>query len=384
MIYLDYNATTPVDPRVIEAMRGCLQDFFGNPSSLHALGRQARQKLEESRESVAQIFNVAADEIFFTSGGTESINLALRGFLKKAVLDPRFQKESPHVVTTAVEHASVLETLGALEEDGIIDLSIVGVDRLGRLSVGDFEKARKPGTVLASVMWVNNEIGNIYPVSEISRWAASRGIALHVDAVQALGKIPTDLAALGADLVSFSGHKIYGPKGVGALYVKSGTKIAPLATGGSQEMEKRGGTENLAGIVGFAKAVSFVPELVDGQAKIARLRDRLQSGLQDLPGARVRGDVGSRVAQTLSLTFEGLDSEMGIIALDREGMAVSSGSACASGAVEPSHVLLAMGVEKGQAKGALRFSLGRHTTEEEIDHVLKVVPEVIEALRKGA
>ena len=264
-----------------------------------------------------------------------------------------------------------------------MDLTLVGVDRLGRLSLDDFEKARRPETLLVSVMWVNNEIGNIYPVADISQWAQSHKIALHVDAVQALGKIPTDLSSIGADLVSFSGHKIYGPKGVGALYVKSGVKIAPLITGGAQEMEKRGGTENLLGIVGFAKALTLLPDLLKQQAQIAILRNKLQSGLQALPGAQVQGDLNSRVAQTLSMTFEGLESEMGIIALDREGIAVSSGSACASGAVEPSHVLLAMGVDKAQAKGVIRFSLGKSTSDADIEKVLKIFPGVVSRLREG-
>ena len=379
MIYLDHNATTPVDPQVIEVMQACLQNDFGNPSSLYALGRQARRHLEDSRDILAQALNVAPDEVFFTSGGTESINLALRGFLKKN----RRVNTKPHVISTTVEHKSVLETLKTLEEEGVMDLTLVGVDRLGRLSLDDFEKARRPETLLVSVMWVNNEIGNIYPVADISQWAQSHKIALHVDAVQALGKIPTDLSSIGADLVSFSGHKIYGPKGVGALYVKSGVKIAPLITGGAQEMEKRGGTENLLGIVGFAKALTLLPDLLKQQAQIAILRNKLQSGLQALPGAQVQGDLNSRVAQTLSMTFEGLESEMGIIALDREGIAVSSGSACASGAVEPSHVLLAMGVDKAQAKGVIRFSLGKSTCETDIEKVLKIFPGVVSRLREG-
>lgn len=377
MIYLDHNATTPVDPQVIEAMQECLKVNFGNPSSLHTLGRRARQCLEDARDTLAQFLNVASDEIFFTSGGTESINVALRGFFKKN----KFNTFKPHVISTTVEHKSVLETLSSMQESGVIDLSLVGVDHLGRLSLDDFEKARRPETVLISVMWVNNEIGNIYPIDKLSHWAKSHKITFHVDAVQALGKIPTNLSQIQADLVSFSAHKIYGPKGVGALYIKSGVKIAPLITGGAQEMEKRGGTENLPGIAGFARAIKLLPDLHRAQPQIEKLRNQLQEGLQLQPGACVQGDQTARVAQTLSMTFEGLDSEMGIIALDREGIAVSSGSACASGAVEPSHVLLAMGVDKAQAKGVIRFSLGKSTREADIEKVLEIFPDVLSRLR---
>ncbi|QQR80961.1 MAG: cysteine desulfurase [Deltaproteobacteria bacterium] len=369
MIYLDHNATTPVDADVREAMIDCLSDQFGNPSSLHGLGRKARKILEDSREKISQTIGASEDELFFTSGGTESINLALRGSLQK--IDPGLLKlGKPHIITTAVEHKAVLETLEELKKEGRLEVTLVGVDSKGRVKLEDFQKALRPTTFLISMMWVNNEIGNIYPIEAIGHWVRSQKILFHVDAVQALGKLEINLSKIPVDLMSLSAHKIYGPKGVGALYILSGVKVASCHTGGAQEMEKRGGTENLPGIVGFAQAVEKI-DLKNDNSRIKILRQKLESGLAQIPQSHVQGDEGSRVANTLSMTFEGVESEMGIIALDREGIAVSSGSACASGAVEPSHVLLAMGVNRGEAKGVIRFSLGKSTTESEIETVLK-------------
>ncbi len=381
MIYLDYNATTPVDEEVYHAMIPYLREDFGNPSSLHTVGAKARKALEESRELIASYLHCEPDEIVFTSGGTESNSLAITGVIRQA----RLSKPSlvPHVVTTPIEHKSVLDPIQYLEKMGDITATYLGVDSKGNLDLEKLKASLSPETVLISVMGVNNEIGNIYPTDSIGEIACNKNIIFHVDAVQAFGKVRIDFSKKKADLVSFSSHKIYGPKGVGALFVKNGVKIHPMFRGGAQEMEKRGGTENLPGIVGFAKAVEKAYGDLESETKrLEKLRHRLEQGLlEKIRGAQVQGDPTSRICNTLSMTFAGLTSEMSVIALDRAGFAVSSGSACASGAIEPSHVLLAMGVSRPEAKGAVRFSLGRPTTEDDIEKALEIIPKVIERLR---
>jgi cysteine desulfurase len=373
-VYLDYNAATPVDPEVKEAMIPYLGEEFGNPSSLHWAGGRAKKALDESREKIARCLSCRPEEIYFTSGGTESINLAVKG-----VIIP-----GSHLITTQIEHKAVLESVEDLEREGRIEVTRLSVDSSGDIDLEELKSAIRENTVLVSVMFVNNEIGNIYPITAIGRICRERGIFFHTDAVQALGKLPIDLSLLPVDLTSFSAHKIYGPKGVGALYIKRGVKIRSLIHGGAQEMEKRGGTENLPGIVGFAEAVRKADQGLDLESeRVRRLRDRLQNQLvASVPGTKIHGNPDHRVANTLNLSFEGIESELILIALDREGIAVSSGSACASGAVKPSHVLLAMGVKPGKAKGAIRFSLGRGTTENDIDYVLQKMSEIVKRLRQ--
>lgn len=373
-IYLDYNATTPVDPAVQSAMLPFLGEEFGNPSSLHWAGQRARKALEEAREKIAFHLNCDPKEIVFTSGGTEGINLAIRGVVSQG-----------HLITTVVEHKAVLETCEALEREGRVEGTRLPVDRNGNLDLEKVRESIRDDTALISIQWVNNETGNIFPVAAIGAIARERGIFFHVDAVQALGKLPIDLKNLPIDLLSISAHKIYGPKGVGVLFIRKGVKTKPLLYGGAQEMEKRGGTENLPGIVGFGAAVEGISRDLEAETRrLELLRDRLQNSLlQSIPGTEIHGDLEPRhrVCNTLNVSFEGITNEVILIALDREGIAVSSGSACASGAVEPSHVLQAMGVAKERAKGAVRFSLGRGTTQAEIDTVLEKLPKVVERLR---
>ncbi len=375
-VYLDYNATTPVDPSVREAMLPFLGEEYGNPSSLHWVGARARKALEESREKIARHVSCLPEEIFFTSGGTESINLAIKGTISKA------KKE--HVITSQIEHKAVLESIEDLEKGGRIDVTRLGADQKGDINLDSLREAIHEKTVLISIMFVNNEIGNIYPVEAIGRIARERGIPFHTDAVQAVGKLPIDLSKLSIDLLSFSAHKIYGPKGVGALFVRKGVKIGRILHGGAQEMEKRGGTENLPGIVGLAEAMERMHrDFEEESQRLASLREMMEKGLLGtISGVHIHGNEKWRIPNTLNVTFEGITNETILVALDREGIAVSSGSACASGAIEPSHVLLAMGVSREEAKGAVRFSLGRGTSEHDIDFVLKRLPGIVERIRQ--
>ncbi len=371
-IYLDYNATTPIDPLVLELMTKLMQDTFGNPSSLHREGAQASLRLNEARESMARCLGCDPRELVFTSGGTEAINLALKGVLKTT---------PGHLITTAVEHQAVLQSAKWLETRGVA-VTHLGVSALGELDLGALEQAFRPETRLISVMMANNEIGNLYPIEAIGKIARAHGVLFHVDGVQALGKIPICLKDLPVDLMSFSGHKIYGPKGIGLLYVRRGVKLERLVDGGSQEMEQRGGTENLAGIAGMAKALELcMAHLPEEIARLTQLRDTLEQGLRAIPETYVHGLPQQRIANTLNVSFTGITKETILLALDREGIAVSSGSACASGAIEPSHVLLAMGLPRGEAMGAVRFSLGRWTTGEEIGVAIERVTKVVNQLR---
>ena len=371
-IYLDYNATTPIDPLVLELMTKLMQDTFGNPSSLHREGAQASLRLNEARESMARCLGCDPRELVFTSGGTEAINLALKGVLKTT---------PGHLITTAVEHQAVLQSAKWLETRGVA-VTHLGVSALGELDLGALEQAFRPETRLISVMMANNEIGNLYPIEAIGKIARAHGVLFHVDGVQALGKIPICLKDLPVDLMSFSGHKIYGPKGIGLLYVRRGVKLERLVDGGSQEMEQRGGTENLAGIAGMAKALELcMAHLPEEIARLTQVRDTLEQGLRAIPETYVHGLPQQRIANTLNVSFTGITKETILLALDREGIAVSSGSACASGAIEPSHVLLAMGLPRGEAMGAVRFSLGRWTTGEEIGVAIERVTKVVNQLR---
>ena len=374
-IYLDYNSTTPVDPRVLAAMLPYLAENFGNANSIHSSGQRARAAVDAARQAVAELLGAKAAEIVFTCGGTEADNLAIFG-----IVNPCDQPRK-HVVTTAIEHHAVLNTAQALEKQGV-DVTYVPVSREGIVDPEDLREAIRPETVLLSVMLANNEIGTIQPIEEIGRIAAEEDVYFHCDAVQAAGKMAIDVRKLGVDLLSISGHKLYAPKGVGALFVKAGTELGPMFFGGHHERDRRPGTENVPGIVGLGKAAQLAMENLDADAaRLAALRDRFENALLTLPGVRVNGSVRQRAPNTSNLSFDAAGGEALVIALDLQGVMCSSGAACSSGAVEPSHVLTAIGLTPDQARSSLRFSLGRPTTEQEIDEAIRIIPPVVERLR---
>ena len=374
-IYLDYNSTTPVDPRVLAAMLPYLAENFGNANSIHSSGQRARAAVDAARQAVAELLGAKAAEIVFTCGGTEADNLAIFG-----IVNPCDQPRK-HVVTTAIEHHAVLNTAQALEKQGV-DVTYVPVSREGIVDPGDIREAIRPETVLLSVMLANNEIGTIQPIEEIGRIAAEEDVYFHCDAVQAAGKMAIDVRKLGVDLLSISGHKLYAPKGVGALFVKAGTELGPMFFGGHHERDRRPGTENVPGIVGLGKAAQLAMENLHADAaRLAALRDRFENALLALPGVRVNGSVRERAPNTSNLSFDAAGGEALVIALDLQGVMCSSGAACSSGAVEPSHVLTAIGLAPDQARSSLRFSLGRPTTEQEIDEAIRIIPPVVERLR---
>lgn len=375
-VYLDYNATTPVDPAVLDAMLPYFTNNFGNAGSIHSAGQRGRAAVDAARETVAALIGAKPGEIVFTSGGTESDNLALFGAVAASA------KPRKHIVTTTIEHHAVLNVCQQLEKQGI-EVTFVPVGGQGIVAPEDIRRALRPHTILISVMHANNELGSIQPIEEIGRIAAEAGALFHCDAVQSAGKLPLDVNRLGVSLLSISAHKIYGPKGAGALYVRSGVPIEPLFRGGHHERDRRPGTENVPAIVGLGKAAELARQrLADDAQRIRTLRDRLeQSLLGRIPGARVNGDMSRRVANTSNLVFPGAGGEALVIALDLEGIACSTGAACSSGSIEPSHVLLMTGLSQEDARSSLRFSLGRHTSAEEIDRAISVIPGVVERLR---
>jgi cysteine desulfurase len=377
-IYLDHNATTPIDPEVVEEMLPYLGEAFGNPSSIHAFGQRARRALDLARERVARLIGAAPDEIVFTSGGTEADNLAIRGAHDAATRGAR------HVVTSAIEHQAVLEPCRGLEALGT-RVTFVGVSGEGIVDVDELVGAFGADTVLVSLMAANNDVGVIQPVKEVANAARELGITVHSDAVQAVGKLPIDVAELGVDLLSLSAHKIYGPKGAGALYVKQGTDLRALLRGGHHEARRRAGTENVPAIVGFGKACELAADrlAVDAE-RVAGLRDRLEVGLLDrVPRTRVNGDRALRLPGTTNVGFAGIDGDELVMAIDLSGVAVSRGSACTENSREPSHVLAAMGCPPDIARGSIRFSLGRGNTEQEVVQALEVVCDVVGRLRAG-
>ncbi len=378
-VYLDYNATTPLRSEVMDAMSPYLREHFGNPSSVHWSGRRAKQGLEEARERVAAFLHARPAEILFTSGGTESNNLALQGVVAAT------QGRNVHVITTVIEHSSVLEPLRRLAEKGI-SVTTLPVDQEGRVNVEELRAAMQPQTRLISIGLANNEIGTIQPIAELSRVVKEHGALFHVDAVQAVGKLPLEVHQLGVDLLSLSAHKMYGPKGIGALYVRKGAALQPLMLGGAQEREKRPGTENVAATVGFGLAATLAAqELESTAAHCLQLTQQLWMGLQAaIPDVTLNGSLRHRLANTLNVGFAGASGEGLLMGLDLAGIAVSTGSACAAGSIEPSHVLLALGREETAAKSALRFSVGKYTTPQEIEHVLTVLPGVVERVRTAA
>jgi cysteine desulfurase len=374
-IYLDYNATTPVDREVLDAMLPYFSGIFGNASSIHSTGQRGRAAVDAARESVATLLGAKPSEIVFTCGGTEADNLALFG-----VVAPSIQPRK-HMVTTAIEHHAVLNSAEALEKAGV-DVTYVPAGRDGIVDPDEIREAIRPETVLISVMLANNETGTVQPIEEIGRIAAEEDIYFHCDAVQAAGKLPLDVNRLGVDLLSISAHKIYGPKGVGALYVRTGTELEPIFHGGHHERDRRPGTENVPGIVGLGKAADLaIKNLTSDAARVAALRDRFESALLSLPGVHVNGDPHHRVANTCNLSFDAAGGEALVIALDLQGISCSTGAACSSGAVAPSHVLTAIGLSLDRARSSLRFSLGRPTTSEEIDRAIEIIPAVVERLR---
>jgi cysteine desulfurase len=376
VIYLDHNATTPLDPRVLDAMLPYLRGGFGNASSPHNLGRQARIAVETARARLAGCLGALPDEIIFTSGGSESDNLALRGVVRAG------RAAASHLVSSAIEHHAVLATCRDLETQGC-RVALLPVDRDGVVVLDELRRATSRPTLLVSIMAANNETGVIQPLARISEITRERGALLHTDAVQALGKLPLSLDASGVDLASFSAHKLGGPKGVGILYVRRGTPLAPTLTGGRQERDLRAGTENVAGIVGLAEAVALaIAELDKDTVRLAGLRARLEQGiLAGLDGVTVNGAAAARVANTANVSFRAVDGESIVLQLDLEDVCVSTGSACTTGEPEPSHVLLAMGVDPILARGAIRFSLGKGTTEAEIDNVVTGVVAAVKRLR---
>ncbi len=376
-VYLDNNATTRVDPRVLEVMSPHFLQDFGNASSIHEFGQQAREAVETARQAVADLVGSLPKEIIFTSGGTESDNTAIRGIAASHPGNGR------HLITTTIEHPAVLRTMEQLEEEGF-QVTYLPVDRQGLIRLEDLHAAVREDTILISIMHANNETGAIQELRAVGRFAREKGILFHTDAVQSAGKIPVDVNDLGVDLLSLSGHKIHGPKGVGALYLRHGVQMKSLLLGGSHERGRRGGTENVPGIVALGKAVALAREgLADFDLRVRSLRDRIETGLLErIPQTRINGSTRRRMPHTTNLSFRGVEGEALLISLDLQGIAVSTGAACSSGSLEPSHVLKAMGFENRRVESALRLSLSRMTTEEEITTALEVLPRTIRRMRE--
>ena len=377
-VYLDSNATTPVLPAVLDAMLPFYREQFGNASSIHHHGQHARAAVERARESVAELFRCRPAEVVFTSGGTEGDNLALFGLAQSG----------DHIITSEIEHHAVLNPCHKLEQRGC-QVTYLPVDSRGLVSPEDVRAALRPNTRLISIMYANNETGVIQPVEAIGKIAAEADVYFHTDAVQAASKVPLDVQAIGCDLLSISGHKMHAPQGIGALYVRRGTLIEPLFFGGNHERQRRAGTENLPGIIGLGAAADLaLRDLQSGATEhIAALRDRLERGILDaIPDSGVNGDgvdgLAPRVPNTTNIWFDGIEGEPAVIALDLKGIAISTGAACSSGAIEPSHVLTAMGLSKDRARSSLRFSIGKHNTDADIDYVLDIIPQVVTRLRE--
>jgi cysteine desulfurase len=375
-VYLDHNASTPVHPEVLAEMLPFFSDVFGNPSSIHGFGRDAREGLDLARERVAKFLKVSPQEIVFTSGGTESDNFAVKGLA--------LAKGKGHIITSQIEHHAVLRACQALQAQGF-GLTCVGVDEHGMVDPEEVRRAIRPDTLAISIMHANSEVGTLQPIEAIGRIARERSVPFHVDAVQTLGKLPLDVDALGIDMLSFSAHKIYGPKGVAGLYVRKGTKMVAVQHGGEHERRRRAGTENVAGIVGLGKAVEVRARDMAAEAeRLTALRDRLWNGIrQRVPDVRLSGHPVQRLPGTASLLFRHVESESIVLGLDLKGIGVSAGSACTSGNVEPSHVLVAMGVPVDWAMGAVRCSLGCSTTAEDIDYVIDAVEPLVKKLRQA-
>ncbi len=375
-VYMDNNATTKMREEVLEAMLPYYREIYGNASSVHSFGRTARTAVDEARSKVAGLLGAAREDVIFTSGGTESDNLAIKGVASA------LKSKGSHIITCAIEHHAVLNSCKYLEKEGF-KVTYVGVDKDGIIKLDELKSAITPETILISVMWANNEVGSIEPVEEIGKIAKGKGIYFHTDAVQAAGKIPMDIENMPIDLLSISAHKFYGPKGVGALYIRKGTKITPGLHGGHHEMKKRAGTENVPGIVGMGRAAELAKaETSDEVKQLTELRDYLYKGITSkIPDVTLNGHPTKRLANTLNVRFKYLEGESIVLNLDLEGIAVSTGSACTSGSLEPSHVLTAMGVDAAETQGSIRFSLGKDNTRENMDYVITALPPIIQRLR---
>jgi cysteine desulfurase len=375
-VYLDHNASTPVHPEVVAEMTPYFSEVFGNPSSVHGFGRDARVGIDQARERIGRFLKVPADQIVFTSGGTESDNFGVKGLA--------LARGRGHVITTRIEHHAVLRSVQALESQGFT-ATYLPVDSYGMVDPDDVRKAIRPDTVAISVMHANSEVGTLQPVAAIGRLAREHRIPFHVDAVQTFGKIPIDVDAMGIDVLSFSGHKIYGPKGVAGLYVRKGTKMVAVQHGGEHERRRRAGTENVPGIVGLGKAVEIrARDMAEEAVRVSALRDRLWDGISArVPDVQLNGHPTDRLPGTASICYRHVESESIVLGLDLKGIAVSAGSACTSGNVEPSYVLVAMGTPLDWAMGAVRSSLGRTTTAEDIDYVVDAIVPLVRKLREA-
>jgi cysteine desulfurase len=373
-VYLDHNASTPVHPEVLQAMLPYFSERFGNPSSVHGFGREARDGMDTAREQIADFLKVSKDEIVFTSGGTESDNLGIKGLAAA--------RGSGHIITSQIEHHAVLRTVQTLEEQGFT-ATYLPVDACGMVDPGDLRKALRADTILVSLMGANSEVGTLQPIREIGRITREAGVPLHVDGVQTFGKVPIDVDAFGIDLLSFSGHKIYGPKGVAGLFIRKGTKMASIQHGGEHERRRRAGTENVAGIVGLGKAVEIRSrDMVVEGARLTVLRDRLWEGVRaGVAEVCLNGHPTERLPGTCNMCFHNIESESIVLGLDLKGIGVSAGSACTSGNVEPSYVLVAMGLPLDWAMGSVRCSLGRGTTAEDIEYVIESVVPLVAKLK---
>lgn len=376
-VYMDHSATTPLAGEVFEAMEPYLKGSFGNPNSIHAWGREARKAVNEARDQIAELINAEAREIIITGGGSEADNLAIKGTAFA------LQDKGKHIITSAIEHHAVLDACDWLEKIGF-EVTVLPVDSNGTVDLEALEKAIRDDTILITIMYANNEVGTIQPVEKIIEIAKKRGVRVHLDGVQAVGHIPVDVKELDVDLLTLSAHKMYGPKGVGALYVKKGTKLVPIIHGGGQEFGLRSGTENTAGIIGFGAAAKLAKRRLEEKEhlKEAALRDKLLSGImKNIPHAHITGHPTQRLPFHASVCFDFIEGESLLLRLDAEGIGASSGSACTSGSLEPSHVLLAMGISHERAHGSLRLTLGKDTTEEDIDYILEVLPKIVTDLR---
>ena len=374
-VYADNAATTPVSREVIEAMSPCFSAAWGNPSSLHSKGREAKELLDDARERIARVFNCSASEIYFTSCGTESDNWAIKG----AALKMR-QKGRTHIVTSKIEHHAVLNVCEALEKEGF-SVTYVGVDEDGVVNMDELRAAVNEKTALVAIMYANNEVGTIEPIDEIGKIAHENGALMFTDAVQAIGNVDIDLSKLSVDMLSLSGHKIHAPKGVGMLYIKKGVNIANLIDGGGQERRKRGGTENLPYIVGLAKAVEIANEKIKDLPAVVKMRDRLIQEITKIPFSKLNGHRTQRLPGNVNIGFEFIEGESLLLLLDMAGICASTGSACSSASLEASHVLLAMGVPHEKAHGSLRISISHETTDEDVDYIISILPGIVERLR---
>lgn len=374
-VYMDHAATSPLREEALEAMMPFLQEKYGNPSSIHSPGREARKAVDRAREAVAGAIGADPAEIYFTAGGTESNNIALRGAA-------RLKKGRGHIITSSIEHHAVLDVCEDLEKEGFA-VTYLPVDSHGSVDSGELEKALTPETFLISIMAANNEVGTIQPAGEIGRLARERGILFHTDAVQVVGQLPVNVNEMRADLLSLSAHKFNGPKGIGALYVRKGIPVSPLYRGGGQESKLRPGTENVPGIVGLGRALELAAEEMPAKEKnLAALRDRLIAGLLEIEDTTLNGHPSRRLPGNVNVSFEYIEGESILLSLDLQGVAASSGSACTSGSLDPSHVLMAMGLDHRLAHGSVRFSLGMGSNDADVDYLLAIIPPVIERLRK--